>query len=124
MEPRVLQAGARIADALSEIKSRSERHQAYPVVRGGRLIGVVTARELLAAEPTNHVEHVIARSPITVTPSETARTAAERMAKQDVGRLVVVDDGDPTRAIGIVTRSDIVAAIARNGRQGVGPEGI
>jgi predicted transcriptional regulator len=44
------------------------------------------------------------------------------MAKEDVGRLVVVDERDPSRAIGIITRSDIVAAFARTTRNGTGPE--
>jgi H+/Cl- antiporter ClcA/CBS domain-containing protein len=126
-ELRVLQAGTRVADALAEIRSRAERHQAYPVVQRDRLVGVITARELLAAEPTNHVEHLVARKPITVTPRVTARSAAERMAKEDVGRLILVDETDPTRAIGIVTRSDIVAAIAQSAREarpGTAPEGL
>jgi CBS domain-containing protein len=114
---RVLKAEAFIADAIGEIRSRAERHQAYPVIKGERLIGVVTARELLAAQPMDIVERLVSRKPVTVTSRETARSAAERMAKEDVGRVIVVHDTDSTRAIGIVTRSDIVAAIARGSRE-------
>jgi H+/Cl- antiporter ClcA len=106
---RVVSADARVADATSSLA----RHQAYPVVRAGRLVGVVTARELLAADPERKVESLIARAPVTVKPAESARTAAERMANEDVGRLVVVDELEPGRAIGILTRSDLVTAFAR-----------
>ncbi|HEY1554635.1 MAG TPA: chloride channel protein [Kofleriaceae bacterium] len=106
---RVVSADARVADATSSLA----RHQAYPVVRAGRLVGVVTARELLAADPERMVESLIARAPVTVKPAESARTAAERMANEDVGRLVVVDELEPGRAIGILTRSDLVTAFAR-----------
>ena len=124
-ELRVLQALERVGDALTEIKGRAERHQAYPVLKGERLLGVVTARELLAAEPTNHVEHLVARAPVTARPSETVRAAVERMAKEDVGRLIVVDENDPLRATGIITRSDIVSAFARGSRAAAeGPEGM
>jgi len=109
MDLRVLSADARIADAITTLA----RHQAYPVVRAGRLVGVVTARELLAADPEHTVATLVARPAVTAKPAESARTAAERMANEDVGRLIVVDELEPGRAIGILTRSDLVAAYAK-----------
>ena len=109
MDLRVLSADVRVADAIGSLA----RHQAYPVVRAGRLVGVVTARELLAADPERTVESLVTRAPVTVKPAESARAAAERMANEDVGRLVVVDELEPGRAIGILTRSDLVAAFAK-----------
>jgi hypothetical protein len=35
------------------------------------------------------------------------------MAQNGVGRLVVVEDDDPGRAVGFVTRSDLLSARAR-----------
>jgi H+/Cl- antiporter ClcA len=121
---RMFDADTLVSEAIADLQSRIERHQAYPVVRAGELIGVVTARELLAATSTELVARVIARKPVTVLPDETARVAAERMAKEDVGRLVVVHEDDPTRTVGILTRSDIVAAFGRTRRAGHAPEGI
>ncbi|MBV8761190.1 MAG: CBS domain-containing protein, partial [Deltaproteobacteria bacterium] len=75
--------------------------------------GVVTARELLAAEPTDRVEELIERDPVTVSPNDTARVAAHKMAEHDVGRLVVVSGGVPC---GIVTRSDLLGVFAKGSR--------
>ncbi len=122
---RVVGADARVADALAELRSRDERHQAYPVVRGDRLIGVVTARELLASAPDEVVERVIARPPVVARPSETARAAVMRMAQENVGRIIIIDEHDRGRAIGIVTRSDLVTALTRHSRPTAAtPEGM
>jgi H+/Cl- antiporter ClcA len=107
---RSLEADARVGDAIQSLA----RHQAYPVVREGRLIGVVTSRELLAADPGVEVESLIARPPVTASANEVARVAVERMANEGVGRLVIVDEDDPHRVIGMLTRSDLVTAFARH----------
>lgn len=43
----------------------------------------------------------------TAAPKELVRAAARRMAVNDVGTLVVVDDTDATQAVGILTDRDI-----------------
>jgi len=105
-----------IADLTVE-QARAEiakfQHQAYPVTRNAQLIGVVTARELLAASPTDKVEELVEREPVTVSPSDTARVAAHKMAENDVGRLVVVQGGVPC---GIVTRSDLLGVFGKGNR--------
>ena len=105
---RVLEADTRVADALVGLP----RHQAYPVVHSGKLIGVVTARELAVADVDEPVGRIVHRPPIVALGRETGRALAERMAREDVGRIVLVDDDDATRAIGIVTRSDLLGAFA------------
>ncbi len=106
-----------------------QNHQGYPVTdEAGRLLGVVTKSDLLEewlavllARPDDdgrHLSHIItfdlvARSPITITPDETCRTAAERMARTGVGRLMVVRPEQPRRVVGIVTRSDLLKPRAR-----------
>ncbi len=56
---------------------------------------------------------LIDRAPITAFPWESCRTAAERMAETGVGRLAVVAPDDPTKVVGIVTRSDLLKPRAR-----------
>ena len=46
-------------------------------------------------------------------PWESCRTAAERMAENGVGRLPVVSPDDPSKVIGIVTRSDLLKPRAK-----------
>ena len=110
-ELRVMRHDVTAAEAIADLDQRGLRHQGYPVVEGDRLVGVVTRTMLLAATPTTRVDAMIDRVPVTARPRETARAAAIRMAHADVGRIVVVDDA--SRPVGIVTRSDLIAALAR-----------
>ncbi|HEV3416564.1 MAG TPA: chloride channel protein [Pirellulales bacterium] len=109
------------------------KHQGYPVVdEAGRLLGVITKTDLLdewmlrlaaGADGTDgHLSHIIAfdlvnRSPITISPEDTCRTAAERMARAGVGRLLVVQAQQPAVVIGVVTRSDLLKSRARHNEE-------
>jgi H+/Cl- antiporter ClcA len=109
--------------------SGEHKHQAYPVVdERGQLLGVITRADLLedwifaalkaGGGPGPGVGPIITydllrRAPITVQPWESCRTAAERMARFQVGRLPVVAPEDPSKVIGIVTRSDLLKPRAR-----------
>ncbi|HXF72561.1 MAG TPA: CBS domain-containing protein [Actinomycetota bacterium] len=108
-----------------------------PVVEGGRVVGVVTLRDLVSrvavplgepavSGPFLRVEHVLAealagrkvtvREAMTtavraVRPDAPIAEAAALMVRSGVNRLPVVDaEGRP---VGIVTRDDVVAAVAR-----------
>jgi CBS domain-containing protein len=107
------------------------RHQGFPVVdTAGHLLGVITRSNLLEhwiaamRQPSPkdgspaEVEPIIAydlvdREPITAYPGEPCRIAAERMAQAGVGRLPVVSAEDPTKIVGLVTRSDLLKGRAR-----------
>lgn len=104
-------------------------HQGYPVVdTDGKLLGIITKSDLLEewlsvgrSGPNKtgfEIDTIISydlvvREPITAFEWESCRTAAERMAQNRVGRLVVVADRDPAVPIGFVTRSDLLTARAR-----------
>ncbi len=105
------------------------KHQGYPVVDASdRLIGVITRRNLLeewialpANQPGSNGElsapivtyDLLGHAPITVRSWESCRSAAELMAQEGVGRLVVVSDDSPPKIVGIITRSDLMKARAR-----------
>jgi CBS domain-containing protein len=105
------------------------KHQGYPVVDASdKLVGVVTRRNLLEewiALPSNQpgangdlaapivTYDLLGHEPIVVRSWESCRSAAERMAQEGVGRLVVVADDAPGKVIGIITRSDLMKARAR-----------
>jgi chloride channel protein, CIC family len=105
------------------------RHQGFPVVDGaGRLVGVVTRRELLeeAGAESRRVRELIRRPPAVVYEDSTLREAADHMVREDVGRLPVVRREEPWKVVGILTRSDLLAAHRRRleeahqAEQGVG----
>jgi CBS domain-containing protein len=113
-----------------------------PVVEDGRLVGIVTELDLIVRNtrleppaffalldaripletPTHYRERIrhmlgtLARDVMTekvvsVGPDEELESLAEIMVKQRVNPLPVVEDG---RLVGIVSRSDIIAMMARD----------
>ena len=100
-----------------------------PVVRLGKLVGMVSARDLLdfiaalPADPSevsggmehgilddHTVEEAMTRSPLTtIEPEAPANKAAEIMKAEGIHRLPVVDGG---KLVGIISTLDIVKALA------------
>jgi predicted transcriptional regulator len=115
-----LQLTQTVGEALAEIGRMGYRHQGYPIVQDGKLVGVVTSRELIASDASTPLAELVTREPVTVHESETARAAVTRMAEEEVGRLVVVTSND--LPVGMLTRSDVVRAFA--GKRGLAPEGM
>jgi predicted transcriptional regulator len=106
------------AQPVSEVRawldegSIQAQHQGFPVLKDGIVIGVVTRKNLLKPNiPADAcIEDLVQRPPLVVQESHSAREAADHMVENDVGRMVVVADKDPTKMIGIVTRGDLLAA--------------
>jgi chloride channel protein, CIC family len=92
------------------------RHS-WPLVDDqGRLIGIITRRDLVRALARldgdgRTVLDAGTRVPLVVTyPDELLETAVHKMLDRDVGRLPVVRRDDPTQLIGYLGRSGIMAA--------------
>ncbi|HLK11985.1 MAG TPA: chloride channel protein [Candidatus Binatia bacterium] len=91
-------------------------HQGFPVLdASGRLLGVLTRRDLLdpAAPETRTLAELIRRPPAVAYPDNSLREAADLMAVEGVGRLPVVDRDAPGQVVGMLTRSDLLAAHRR-----------
>ncbi|HUE16914.1 MAG TPA: chloride channel protein [Planctomycetaceae bacterium] len=92
------------------------RHQGFPIVDPtGILVGVLTRRDLLDPRVggARELREILFRPPKFVYEDCTARQAATHMVNHNIGRLPVVMRSQPTRLIGIVTRSDILSAYRR-----------
>lgn len=88
-------------------------HQGYPVLdERDRLVGVVTRRDLTRSEAgaETPVRQLIRRAPVVVFDDGTLRDAEDQMVRERVGRLPVVSREEPWRVVGIITRSDLLAA--------------
>jgi CBS domain-containing protein len=107
--PRAVQVSTSALEAAQLMAS--EDVGSLPVVEGNRLVGIVTDRDLvlqvLAKErdsSTTTVGEICSRDPVTVRADEPLDDALERMAKEQVRRLPVVD-GDAL--VGIVSQADV-----------------
>jgi len=104
---------------LDELGNEFQRthHHGFPVLDAeGKLYGVVTIRDLERAlrrgkEASNlKAEDLATTSLLTVYPDEPLWVALKRLGVRDVGRLPVVDHGDPKKLLGMVRRNDIIRA--------------
>jgi CBS domain-containing protein len=91
-------------------------HTGFPIVTPeGYLMGVLTRRDLLplgrAAHPeSTRLEELLRRPPVVVYDDCTLRDATDHMVRHDVGRLPVISRHDSGKIVGIITRSNILAA--------------
>lgn len=104
-----------IADARVFLESSDPgaHHQGYPVIDAlGRLVGVVTQREILSpdVDEGSTIGAMITHPAVVAYEDESLREAADRMVLADVGRLPVVRRDAPLHPMGILTRSDLLSA--------------
>jgi chloride channel protein, CIC family len=90
-------------------------HQGFPVLDlKGLLVGVLTRRDLIdpSREGAIHLGDLVRRPAVVVFEDNTLRDAADQMVIEEVGRLPVVRRDAPRKVVGIVSRSDLLAAHA------------
>ncbi|WP_044893884.1 CBS domain-containing protein [Bacillus alveayuensis] len=92
------------------VKMRDLDVGAIPIVENGRLIGLITDRDLVVrgiAEKrsgSNQATNVMSENLVTVSPDTSVQEAAQLMAKHQVRRLPVVENG---KLVGIVSLGDL-----------------
>jgi acetoin utilization protein AcuB len=113
-------------DSIQHARELMEQHRInqLPVVVEGRLVGIVTDRDLRDAFPsvfdsayrveTHHanpkaiiVETVMTPHVLTLSPKDSMAEAARVMRRERVGAIPVVDGN---RLVGLITRSDVLDA--------------
>ncbi len=96
------------------------RHQAWPIVdSSGRLVGIITRGDLLAAAEQDEAEEKSVleagtASPVVAYPDELLADAIARMVRRQIGRLPVVSRDAPHRLVGYLGRTDIIEAWQRH----------
>lgn len=87
-------------------------HAGYPVLDDWRLVGVVTFKDAERVPPEDRdfmlVEEIMTTELLVTHPDESLEDALRKLVMSDVGRLPVVDLDDPSKLLGILTKSDIV----------------
>jgi CBS domain-containing protein len=110
-KPRSIDASQAIDDAARLM--RDEDVGSLPVTDQGRLIGVITDRDIVirvvaeGGKDSATVADALSRNPVTVSPDDDLDEALRLMARHQVRRLPVVEDD---RLVGIVAQADVALA--------------
>ena len=108
-----------LRDALMLLQLKRIRQ--LPVVTDGRLVGIITDRDIKRATPSvlsgierddfdrvlddTPVGNLMTREPITVTPDTTLKTAVKLFVVKKVGALPIVEG---QKLVGIITQTDVL----------------
>jgi CBS domain-containing protein len=120
VDPIVVRADATLTDA-AELMDREHVHGLPVVDHAGSLVGVLSQTDLNRARSTEYlwanwpglaVRHLMTTPAITVHRSTPLVIAARKMERHRIHRLVVVDDGDETVPIGLLSMTDLIHALA------------
>jgi CBS domain-containing protein len=110
--PTTVEANENVVEAARLMASQDVG--SLPVVDDGQLVGMVTDRDLalqiLAKDLDPHktvVASVCSENPVVVGPEDSLDEALQRMAREQVRRLPVVED---RRLVGILAQADVARA--------------
>ncbi len=121
-------------DAMKQLKEHSIRM--LPVMKNGKLVGIVTDRDLKKASASDattleihellflltkiKVKDIMTKNPITVPPDYTAEETAQVLLESKISGAPVVDDGG--QVVGTITQTDLFRVLIS--LTGVGKGGI
>lgn len=108
MGVQTIRADERVQTAAARMQRTG--HEGFPVVRGERLVGLLTRRDVDRAMShgmkRQYVHEIMEAGEITVRPSDSIEVLQQRMMRSGWGQIPVVDDDG--KLIGIVTRTDLI----------------
>lgn len=104
-----------VADRVARGEADFIRHQAFPIVDGERLAGMVTWGDIVKAlaeegGADKTVLEVGNDEPIVAYPDESLSDAVDKMLRHDIGRLPVVERRAPYTLVGYLGRSAVMEA--------------
>ncbi len=110
--PQVVESDLTVAEAAERMARYG--YEGFPVVRDGRVVGLLTRRAVDRAVAHGmkraHVETVMEGGSVTVQPTDSITRLQQLMVEQRWGQIPVVSpEGD--RVVGIVTRTDLIKAL-------------
>lgn len=104
-----------VLDALRHIEKTG--HMGYPVLENEKLVGIITFEDVektpVEKRQEMSISEAMTRNLIVTYPDENLEVALKKLTDNNIGRLPVVAREDEKRLLGILTRSDIMRAHAR-----------
>lgn len=93
-------------------KLRETRYHGYPVLKNGKLVGVVcwhdTRHIPLDKRDEVKVSEIMTRDVICLSPKSQAREALNLIDRHQIGRIIIVEEANRNKVVGIVTREKII----------------
>ncbi|MCZ2257982.1 DRTGG domain-containing protein [Sporosarcina sp. G11-34] len=113
-EAVVLSASASIDD-FNKVNKESQ-HSGYPVIeKTGKLVGIVTSRDVIGKPLDESIRKVMTRNPITVTEKTSVASAGHSMIWEGIDLVPVVTENETL--VGILSRQDVLKAFQMAQRQ-------
>ncbi|WP_248930499.1 DRTGG domain-containing protein [Paenibacillus hamazuiensis] len=85
-------------------------HSRFPVIdEWNRVIGMVTAKDLIGAEPEQTIDRLMTRNPVTASPQTSVASAAHMMVWEGIELLPIVDSN--RKLVGVISRKDVLRAM-------------
>lgn len=116
--PYTVSPDATVAETLELMREKEIRR--VPVVKNGKLVGIITERKLLEVSPSpatslsifeinyllskTKIDSIMSKDVVTVSPDSLLEEAAVKMREFDIGGLPVLEDG---KLVGIITETDV-----------------
>ena len=123
VRPTVVTSRHTLVDAHQVMREKGIRH--LPVIDEGKLVGVVSQRDLYLLETLRGVdaarelvEEAMSGEPYVVPPEAPLDEVAEEMARHRCGSALVVEAGE---VVGIFTSTDALRALVALLREGAAP---
>lgn len=116
LRPQLLSPGTSVREAAEWMQRFG--HEGYPVVEGGRVVGLLTRRAVDRAVTHGMGEQPVSRvmdaGSLTVSPGDSVQHLQRVMIQQDWGQVPVTDP-QSGQIVGIVTRTDLLKTLASVG---------
>lgn len=104
-----------------EVKSYHDQnalttHGGFPVIDANqKLVGIVTARDVIGIDHTESIEKIMTKNPLTVSMKTSVATAGHRMIWEGIDLMPVVNDAGNLE--GVISRQDVLKALQLAQRQ-------
>ena len=96
--------------------NNSTTHGGFPVVdKSNKLVGIVTARDVIGKPNNEFIEKVMTKNPISITMKTSVASASHRMIWEGIDLLPVIGDGNYLE--GVISRQDVLKALQAASRQ-------
>ena len=110
--------GEGILEAAEKILNSGMR--ALPVLKGGKLYGILSESDIIKTAEGINVNDIISRPVITISKDDTIGKARKILKNENISRLPVVDDG---KVVGIVSDMDMAKTLIKSERE-MSPEKV